>query len=300
MLTTRQECSTAAEIDAGGEVWAVTFTAGGKHLVSGDNEGVRVWRVEDGKEMANMKTRRVHCLVVSQEGRWIAAGTGWGDVFVWDANSYEQVFKHKEDYWSIQGLDFSPNSARLVSASNNGTAIIWDLVTYQKVQTLQHKGCVIAAKYAPQGDRIATATDDAVRVYGFDGCVLVDIKVAVTPWRNNGLTWFNDHLFVLSDGKIKRFDASSGSALSEWPVPDSNDDSCITLPKHGAYIAYSTKRTVTFWDTSTHSPLGRIQHPGDIRSIAFSPGDRFLSLCGEGEKINIENLSRLIVGTVFR
>jgi WD40 repeat protein len=66
-----------------------------------------------------------------------------------------------------------------------------------------------------------------------------------------------------------------------------HNDSCIALPKHGEFIAYSTKRTVTFWDTSTHTQLGLIQHPQDIRSIALSPDDRFLAIGGEGGKITI-------------
>lgn len=54
-------------------------------------------------------------------------------------------------------------------------------------------------------------------------------------------------------------------------VPDNNFYACITLTKHGEIIAYSTNRTVTFWDTSRHSQLGPIQHPQDIRDTrAFS------------------------------
>jgi hypothetical protein len=74
----------------------------------------------------------------------------------------------------------------------------------------------------------------------------VKIEVTVAPWNKTGLLWFNNHLFVLSDSKIKQFEASTGSAVSEWPVPDSNNFSCIGLPKHGRFIAYTTRRTVTF------------------------------------------------------
>lgn len=39
------------------------------------------------------------CLVSRclKDGRWIAAGTEKGQVFVWDAETYEQVFSHKSD-----------------------------------------------------------------------------------------------------------------------------------------------------------------------------------------------------------
>ncbi|KAF8555025.1 TPR-like protein [Imleria badia] len=115
--------------------------------------------------------------------------------------------------------------------------------------------------------------------------------MAVTPTLNTGLLWFDSHLFVVSDGKIKRFNPYS--SVSEWPVLDSDRLSCIALPQQGEFIAYSTKNTVTFWDTSTHTQLGLIQHPQEIRSIALSPDDQFLVIGGEDGKFTTQNLSHI-------
>ena len=297
MLTIQQERSKPIEIDAGSDVWAVTFSPNGEYLVSGD-KGVRVWRVEDEARVAKMDTGTVNCLTVSNHGRWIAAGTNWGEVIVWDATTFEQVLENEGS--AIHAVDFSPDSTRLVSASKKVT--IWDLASHKQIRTLHHEGWVTAAKYSPQGDRIATATHNgSVRVWGSnDGHLLVDIKVEVVPRYNTGLVWFNDHLFVVSGGKIKELDASTGSAVSEWPVPDSNYRSCIVLPKHEEFIAYSTDRTVTLWDTSTHSQLALIQHPRNIYSVAFSPDDQFLAIGGEDGKISIESLSCMTVSIVSR
>ena len=266
--------------------------------------GVRVWRVEDGKQIATMEAECVWCLAVSKDGRWIAAGTACGDVFVWDANTYEKVFSHREDITgnTIRGVNFSPVSSHLVSTSGcNGTASIWDIATCKRVQTLDHGDVVVAVKYSPRRDRIATATRDSVRVWDSnDGRWLVDIKVKVTPWYNTSLLWFNDHLFVVSDGTIKQFEASTGSAVSEWPVPDSMEYSCITLPKHGEFIAYSTQRTVTFWHTATHAQLGLIEHPQGIHSITVSPDDRFLAIGGGDGNITINSLSPITVSPLSR
>ena len=125
------------------------------------------------------------------------------------------------------------------------------------------------------------------------------IPVKVTTLFNAGLLWSNNHLFVVSDGTNKQFEASTGSTVSEWPVPDTNGSSCIALPQHGQFIAYSTNDTVTFWDTSTHTRVGLIQHTQSIRSIALSPDDRFLAIGGESGKIAIKSLSRITVCIVF-
>ena len=118
------------------------------------------------------------------------------------------------------------------------------------------------------------------------------INVTVTPWYSAGFLWFNDHLFVLSGREIKQFEESTGSAVSEWPVPSSIPSSCIALPKHGKFIACSTRCTVTFWDTATHTQLGLIEHSQDIRSIALSPDNRFLAIGTEDGNITINCLSR--------
>ena len=281
MLTIGQDLSAPAEIDAGQNVCALTFTANGEYLVTGSSKGVGVWRVKDGKQVARMETRiDVLSLAASKNGKWIAAGT-YKELFVWDAETHEQVLKHEEgDY--VRGVDFSPDSTRLVAGTDNKTAVVWDLATGKQVQTLLHGHWVIAAKYSPQGDHIATAERfEHVRVWDSnDGRLLVDIDVKAF---NTGLLWSNDHLFVISVRKIKEFDASTGSKVSEWPIPDTDDYSCIALPKHEKFVASSAKRTVTFWDTSTHNQLpSTLQHPEDIRSIAFSPDDRILAIGGGG------------------
>ena len=296
-----QECSTLIEIEGSDKVWAVTFAEDGKYLVSGGENGVRVWRVEDGEGMARMEAPYVLCVAASKDGRWIAAGTLRGEVIVWDPETYEVVIALKED-GDINGVDFSPDSTRLVTASYNGRASVWDIATHQRVVgPLPHERAVRAAKFLPQGDRIATVTQESVRVYDSNnGRLLVDIKVNVTPWFSTAsLLWLNDHLFVLSDNEVKQIEASTGSTVSKWPVPNSSPFSCIALPQHGEFVAHSTNRTVVFWDTSTHTELALIQHPQDIHSIALSPDDQFLAIGGEGGKITIQQLSRAIVSIVF-
>ena len=254
-----------------------------------------MWGVKDGKQVRRMETKAdVLSLAASKDGKWIAAGTSSG-MFVWDAETYEGVIKRGEGNY-VLGVDFSPDSTRLVAATSNGTAIVWDLASGKQVQTLPHsdEGWVRAAKYSPRGDRIATSTcGGPVRVWDSnDGRWIVDIKVPVTLYFNTGLLWSNDHLFVVSDEKIKELDASTGLELSEWPVPDTNDLSSIALPNHEGFIASSAIRTITYWDTSTHDQLPvTLQYPEDIHSIAFSPDDRILAIGGGEGKITLSPVS---------
>ena len=294
MLTIGQERSAPTEIDVGQNVQALTFTLNGEYLVSGHEEEVRVWRVKDMKQVTRMETRiDILSLAASKNGKWIAVGTYTG-TFVWNAETYEQAIRCREGNWTF-GVDFSPDSTRLVGATEKKSAIVQDLGTGKQVQVLRHQNYVIAAKYSPRGDRIATAdTFGLVRVWdSSDGHSLVDIDVNVIPVCNTGLLWSNNHLLVLSDKKIEEFDVPTSSKVSEWPVPHTDHHSCIALPLHEQFIAYSAKRTITFWEISTHNQLPfTLQHPEDIHSIAFSPDDRILAI-GGGRKIVLSPVSTM-------
>ena len=56
-------------------------------------------------------------------------GTFRGEVYVWDAETYRTVWMHREDSWTIEAVDFSPDSTKLVSGSWNGTPTIWDVAS---------------------------------------------------------------------------------------------------------------------------------------------------------------------------
>ena len=244
----------------------------------------------------------VSCLAVSEDGEWIAAGTDLGEILVWDAKTYEQVFEKTEGCATITGVDFSPDSTRLVGVSQVTTATVWDIATSQRaLRTLDHTSQVLAAKYSPQGDRIATATWLSVRVWDSnDGRLLVDIPVEVIPRYNTGLLWFNSHIFVISNENTKEIDASTGSLVSGWPVSDTNYDSCISLLQHGNFVAYSARGGTTVWDTSTHNQLCSIlqYHNTKHCSIALSPDGRFLAIAAEDGKIIISRPSHIVVSFV--
>jgi WD40 repeat protein len=234
----------------------VTFSANGEYLLTGGLGGVGVWRVEDGKRLATVEAWDVLCLAVSKDGRWITAGTLFGDVFVWDAQTYENVIWHNEDHPGInrstKAVDFSPDSTHVVSASKD--ACIWDIATHQRVQTLDHGDPVRAAKYSPQGDRIATATENSVRVWDSNnGHLLVVVKVAVTPWYNAGLLWLNNQL--LSYPTVK-------SSILKHP-PDQQS-------RNGQFPIASTSRASLYQNTGNSS---HTQHcvPSHSRTRRHTP-----------------------------
>ena len=56
---------------------------------------------------------------------------------------------------------FSPDGSRIVTASADKTARIWDAATAKEIAVLRgHEGIVYSAAFSPDGSRIVTASED--------------------------------------------------------------------------------------------------------------------------------------------
>lgn len=303
-LTVGQERAPPIEINAGSQMRAMAFTGNGEFLVSGDKEGVRVWRVADNQQVGTMKARDVRSVAVSKDGRWIAAGRSWGETTVWDSwQAFKEVFTHDDYGHTVTSVDFSPDSTRLVTASGSRAASVWDIATRKVVVgPLEHPYWVIAAKFSPQGDRLATATylRDSVRVYdSHNGSLLADIPAKVTPFYNTGLLWSNEHIFILSNNAIKQINVSTTLIVSEWSltVPPDNNYACIVSSKFG--IICSASCTIMLCDSSTRTPHHLIQLAEDAHSITLSPDSRFLAIGGGDGKITFIGIPRSSVSVMY-
>ncbi|KAG9314865.1 WD40-repeat-containing domain protein [Chiua virens] len=299
ILTIRPEC----KIQSCDKIHIVEFMPDCKHLVSGGQE-VQVWRLEDSQQVATLlKASDVVSLAVSNDGRWIAAGTRWSGVQVWNAETHE-CFRLGDDsdghFHLVNSVDFSPkDSTQLVIASED-TATVWDIAIQKRIKTLKHSYfsvMVVAAKYSPQGDRIATVTLQNLRIWDSErakSLVSVSVQCGQGDLRR-GLSWVNNHLFIISSDMVVKLDTSTGSTVSKWTIPLSPSCySAIALPQHELFFAYSIENTLTIWEASIPTALGVIYHHENIRSISLSPDGQFVAVVGESGTIALQSLSALL------
>jgi len=64
----------------------------------------------------------------------------------------------------INHVAFSPDSRRLVTASDDRTAQVWDLATGKRQYSLAHSGIVYSAYFSPDGRLIATTSSDNLSI----------------------------------------------------------------------------------------------------------------------------------------
>ena len=262
-----------------GSVWAVAFHPDGKHFFDGTSNGIRRWRVADEQELGKQTGMGIYAISVSKDEKWVACGTMNG-ASVWDAELREKVVE-VEGEEHVYSVDVAPDCTKFAT-ENNREVTIWSITTGERlVGPLEHGSDVMGAKFSPDGGRLATACYDDSTIHIFDtrnGDHLISIKNLGIPanlflpiaWTTHG-----QRLFAVSENcQIKSFDSSTGSPLAEWQIHGTSINPMsmsITLSANGKFIASSTGRVISFWDTSTYIQLGIIEETDMISSIALSP-----------------------------
>lgn len=141
--TTGQPATAPLRHDA--SVTSAAFSPDGRRIVtaSGDfgkaGEG-RVWDAATGQPLSPPLRHAsvVHAAAFSPDGRWVVTAGGGvgmpgkspatGEARVWDAASGRPITPLLRHDRSIASVAFAPDGRRLVTASSDGTARVWDVV----------------------------------------------------------------------------------------------------------------------------------------------------------------------------
>jgi len=107
-------------------VWAVGFSKDGTKLYSA-GAGLRVWDRATKRELRKVAPgMSVRSLAVSPDGKLVALGhQTQGQVRLFDTSSWQEVATMGQHQKLIHEVNFAPDGKTLMSASGDGSAIVW-------------------------------------------------------------------------------------------------------------------------------------------------------------------------------
>jgi WD40 repeat protein/tetratricopeptide (TPR) repeat protein/tRNA A-37 threonylcarbamoyl transferase component Bud32 len=198
--------------------------------------------------------------------------------------------------WCHQGpvvhAEFSPNGQRVVTASWDRTARVWDAVTGEPVTPpLEHQGFVQHSTFSPNGRCVVTSSADLTArvwdartgkpltpplrhqgevrraVFGPDGR-----RVATASWDRTARVW----------------DAATGQPITPPLQHDREVLGVAFSPDGRQVVTASEDKTARVWDTATGLPLTpSLQHPGKVQHAAFSPDGRWIVSACEDNVVRV-------------
>lgn len=180
----------------------VLFERHGGVIACGVDGTVRIWR-GTSKLTLEGHTDEVNSITLSADGRLLASGGRDKSICIWNTLTGEllQRFEAHQDW--VRVLRFHPSAPRLLSASRDHSAAVWDIqdpAQPQRLFTLAHMGDVRAATWDAHGELIATGSTDAqIQLWrADDGTPLHSFSGHTNPVLT--LCFHPQNLFLVSGG----------------------------------------------------------------------------------------------------
>ena len=148
----------------------------------------------------------------------------------------------------VASVAFSPDGKRIVTASWDNTARLWDGETGKPIGELKgHEQWVVNAAFSP-AQRIVTAS-----------------------WDNTARLW----------------DSETGKPIGELKGHEKPVVSAAFSPDGKRIVTASDDNTARLWDGETGKPIGEpLKHEGEVSSAAFSPdGKRIVTAADDKARL---------------
>jgi WD40 repeat protein len=184
---------------------------------------------------------------------------------------------------SVLSAAFSPDGSRIVTASADKTARIWDAATGKGIMVLRgHDEIVNSAAFSPDGSRIVTASDDkTARIWD----VATGKEITVLRGHEGTVSsaaFSPDGARIVTaswDGTARIGDAATGKALMVMRGHAGTVRSAAFSPDGSRIVTASDDDTARIWDAATGKEIMVLRgHDAIVNSAAFSPdGSRIVT-----------------------
>jgi WD40 repeat protein len=148
------------------ELSSLAFSTNAFRLAHAVRQGVMVFDLASRKTIFRFNADNIMCLAISQDGRFLAAGTEFTLIHLWEVNSGRKLGILRGHVAGVGGLSFSPDGKTLASCGDSRVKL-WNIETLQEILTLfRSSSGTGAALFSSNGSCLATSSqDDRVQLW---------------------------------------------------------------------------------------------------------------------------------------
>jgi WD40 repeat protein/serine/threonine protein kinase len=185
-------------------------------------------------------------------------------------------FAHQD---TVESAAFSPDGGRILTASGDKTAKLWDAASGKLLASFDHQGRVLQGVFSPDGTRILTASvDKQAKLWdATSGKLLTSFDHHNWIWRAAFSPDGSRILTASADHSAKLWDAASGKLLVSFQHQDEVNDAVFS-PDGARVLTASKDKTAKLWDGASGKLIASFEHQDEVSHAAFSPdGARILT-----------------------
>ncbi len=273
---------------------AVRFSPDGTRILTNYTDNtVRIWDAVSGKELKQFKVGKINNFNVYSPDEKLVVGLNEDNtITIWNANTGKENVMLTGANDTINQIVFSPSGTHLASAINDGSVIVWDIVSGRSLLTLGDYSLTLdvaapayAVAYSPDGKRIATGNRTLL-----SGVVIWDAtygkKLYTLDFYDPSSIDYSPDGKLLAiggiDGTVSIWDALKGTKL--WAVKNE----ALTIwgikfnPEGNLLATVGADGSARLWDVTSGANLLTLYVDSDGASaVSFSPDGKRLAVGGK-------------------
>ncbi len=241
----------------------------------------------------------IWAVAISNDGQYWAAGSGQGEVWVWEAGGKTLHLVWQAHTDTIRALSFNPDGRSLASGSDDGLVKLWNLESGTLLWTSWQTKSIETLAFAPDGRTLAGGGDDAVILLwdAFSGTQLQTLTGHAGSVF--ALAWSPDGSLLASAGfdrQIRLWEMQEAQPETSMQMLEGHTNWVLALtfaPNGRTLASASWDRTVKLWDVDSLRVRQTLTgHTDHVFRVAWSPDGRLLASSGQDQTIWLWDVER--------
>eukprot|EP00051_Salpingoeca_urceolata_P031661 m.12474 g.12474 ORF g.12474 m.12474 type:complete len:611 (-) comp4265_c0_seq1:143-1975(-) len=255
LTATRQEL---LRIEVPGKVCTcIVFRQDGGLILSGWDDGViRGFLPESGKkkfEIVNAHNKGVTALACSNDSTRLISGGGDGVVRSWKLGASSQTLETtlKEHKGKVTDIRINHSDTECVSASADGTCIVWDLTRFVRSQILFANTNFTQVCYRPDEAQVVTVGSDKKVGYWevYDGTLIRDVEVSTATVNGLDVASDGNHFAVGGIARLVKVLSYNEAETTHIGIGHSGDVTKLRISSdQRVLVSTSTDGAIFVWN----------------------------------------------------